>query len=238
MVKKVHFLNWTMPNNWATIWAFCNFKMNMYLKCHVSHVIHHYLRVSVWMCKMIDAALVLGGACQRKRDRKWQWRQHIKGRRGWTEKGPMHKRCRQGQTWGGGGGLRETKTEREKERTRDASLQMRGLEARRQFKQALAPSQAWQTVHSYPLSFPHTLSQTHMQAHTYIHAHTSQSCMLAHKAIAKKIKQETLREHKCAHSRQKSFNCADAYICKGSRFSKASTPLQQKTLKNHRGETN
>lgn len=40
-----------------------------------------------------------------------------------------------------GGGQREKNGAREKGRTRDASLQMRCLEARRQFKQALAPFQ-------------------------------------------------------------------------------------------------
>lgn len=177
------------------IWAFFSFKMKMYLKCHIGRVIHHYLRVSMWMCRMIDTVLVLEAAWQHKHDRKWQWRQQIKGRRGWTGKRPMHKRCKDRGRHGGGvgrWGFRETKMEREKERTRDASLQMRGLEARRQFKPALAPSQAWQTAHSYPLSFTHTPTRTHI----YMHTQASHACW--HTKLRKKIKQETLREHKCA----------------------------------------
>lgn len=135
--------------------------------------------------------------------------------------------------WGWGCSGRQ-KMEREKERTRDASLQMRGLEARRQFKQALAPSQAWQTAHSYPLSFPHTLSHTHAGTRIYIHAHTSQSCMLAHKAIAKRLNRQYSGSTNVPEVVRKVSTVrlhTYLYICKISRFSKVSTPLQQKPWK-------
>lgn len=156
----------------TTIWAFCNFKMKIYLKCHV---IHHYLRVRVWMCKMIDAILVLGGAWQRKRDRKWQWRQQIKARRGWTEKGPTHKRCRQGQTWTGGGGAQGDKKGRE--RRREQEMPVCRWEA---WKPEGNLNRLWLPLRHDRLLIPIpslflTHSHTHMQAHAYTSMHTQAS---------------------------------------------------------------
>lgn len=207
--------------------------MKMYLKCHV---IHHYLRVREWMCKMIDVVLVLGGAWQRKRDRKWQWRLQIKGRRGWTEKGPTHKRCRQGQTWAGGGGAQGDKKWRE--RRREQEMPVCRWEA---WKPEGNLNRLWLPLRHDRLLIPIpslflTHSHTHMQAHAYIDPCTHKPVMhVGTQSYSKKIKQAILSEHKCAGSRQKSLNCAVThifiYICKISRFSKVSTPLQQKPWK-------
>lgn len=126
--------------------------------------------VNVWMRGMIDAVLVL--RCMTVE--KWQKVTVETAETGVDRRGARaQNRWRDRGRRGGGGGGRKRKER--KGRTRDASLQMRGLEARRQFKQALAPSQAWQTAHSLsPRSFSHT--PTH--SHTY---------RLANKATAKKI---------------------------------------------------
>lgn len=82
---------------------------------------------------------------------------------------------------GDGGGQREVyiykiggKREEEggRERIRGASLQMRGLEARRQFKQAWLPLRHDRLL----IPHPHTLTHTLIQ---------SRSCMLAYKTTKK-----------------------------------------------------
>lgn len=89
MVKKVRFsefLSWTVPNN-STDLSFLQFQNK-----NVSEVSRKSRVSPLSTCQCANVLddrrrSVLGGAWQRKRDKKWQWRQQIKGRRWWTREG-------------------------------------------------------------------------------------------------------------------------------------------------------
>lgn len=103
------------PKRWGMaepIFAFCNFKMKMCLKCHAHCVIHHYLCVSVWMqddrCR----------SCSQRYTTVEKWQKVTVGtaeqeETGWTDERPTHKiGWKTGADMGGG-------AEREKWRARE-----------------------------------------------------------------------------------------------------------------------
>ena len=134
---------------------------------------------------------------------------------------------RQAQTWGWGRGY----TERQKwKRRREQEMPVFRWEA---WKPEGNLNRLWLPLRHDRLLIPIpslllSLTHTHTHIHTCIH---KPAMHVGTQSYSKKIKQETLREHKCAGSCQKSVNCADAYIRKSSRFSKVSTTQQQKPWK-------
>lgn len=163
------------------------------------------------MCRMIDAFLFLRGTWQSKSDKKVTVKTAEQGDTG-VDRGGAYAQNRWNEKGGGAGGSGRQKW-RERNRTRDASLQMRGLEARRQFKQALAPSQAWQTAHSpSPLFFTlfHTPTHKHTCTRKYMHAHKSVMHVGIHSCSKKRKK---------INKKRKLLNRQGAQVCRQSRVS-------------------
>lgn len=96
---------------------------------------------------------------------------------------------------------------------------MRCLEARRQFKQALAPSQPWQTAHSLsPLSSSRSFTHQHSQTYTCVHTQFSHACW--HTELQQKKKKKEMGNNQRAQLWQqlaeKSQMCRCIYKCNSS----------------------